>query len=85
MTRGSPTSREGCTHKKSVWVTGNRTASDAVQSERADRAALRTGTQAEAIERGREIARARGVELIVEGTDEPVRDSCGNDPSPPKD
>jgi Uncharacterized protein conserved in bacteria (DUF2188) len=73
-------------HKKNVWVTGNRTEGYAVRSEGADRAALRTGTQAEAIERGREIAKTRGVDLIVQGTDGQIRqrDSYGNDPSPPK-
>jgi len=43
-------------------------------------------TQAEAIARGREIARNQGSELRIQGTDARFREawSYGNDPYPPK-
>jgi hypothetical protein len=43
-------------------------------------------TQAEAIERGREIARNQGSELVIHGENGRIRekDSHGNDPYPPK-
>jgi len=43
-------------------------------------------TQAEAIERGRDIARRQGTELLIHGKDGQIRarDSYGNDPFPPK-
>lgn len=42
-------------------------------------------TQAEAIERGREIARNQGTELLVHGRNGQIRerDSYGHDPFPP--
>lgn len=44
------------------------------------------GTQAQAIERGREIARNQGAELRIQGKDAKFREawSYGNDPYPPK-
>jgi hypothetical protein len=46
---------------------------------------LRFGTQAEAIARGREIARNQGSELVIHGTDGRIREksSYGHDPHPP--
>lgn len=43
-------------------------------------------TQAQAIERGREIARNQGTELRIQGRDAKFREawSYGNDPYPPK-
>lgn len=43
-------------------------------------------TQAQAIERGREIARNQGSELRIQGRDAKFRESWsyGNDPYPPK-
>jgi len=44
-------------------------------------------TQAEAIERAREIARNQRSEVVIHGRDGRIRDkdSYGNDPCPPKD
>ena len=44
-------------------------------------------TQAEAIERAREIARNQQSEVVIHGRDGRIRDkdSYGNDPHPPKD
>lgn len=43
-------------------------------------------TQQEAIEHAREIARNQGSELIIHGEDGKIRErnSCGNDPFPPR-
>lgn len=45
------------------------------------------GTQAEAIDAGREIARNQGAEVVIHGRDGRIRDkdSYGNDPNPPRD
>jgi len=45
------------------------------------------GTQAEAMQRGREIAQNQCSELVIHGRDGRIRDkdSFGNDPCPPKD
>lgn len=58
----------------------------AVKPEGADRASSVHTTQAEAIERAREIARNQGVELFIHGRDGRIRerDSFGNDPFPPR-
>jgi DNA-binding transcriptional regulator YiaG len=52
-----------------------------------DRASSVHRTQAEAIERGREIAQNAGVKHVVHGTNGRIRDSnsYGNDPHPPKE
>jgi hypothetical protein len=44
------------------------------------------GTQAQAIERGRDIARNQGAELRIQGSNGQFREawSYGNDPFPPK-
>jgi len=57
-----------------------------VQGEGNERATLRTDTQQEAIDRGREIARNQNSELIIHGRNGKIRDrdSYGNDPFPPK-
>ncbi len=51
-----------------------------------DRASSVHPTQAEAIERGREIAQNAGVEHFIHGTNGQIRErnSYGNDPYPPK-
>lgn len=51
-----------------------------------DRASSVHPTQAEAIERGREIAQNAGVEHVIHGTNGRIRESnsYGNDPHPPK-
>jgi uncharacterized protein YdaT len=58
----------------------------AVQTEGSDRAAKITDTQADAIQRGKEIAKNNESELIIHGKDGKIRDknSYGNDPNPPK-
>mgnify|MGYP005875906307 CR=1 FL=1 len=45
------------------------------------------GTQYQAIEYGREIARNQKSELVIHRPNGQIRDkdSCGNDPCPPKD
>lgn len=72
---------------KNVWVSGTRKTGFAVKSEGAKRAASRHVTQREAIEAGKAIAKNRGAELIVQGTDSRIRskDSYGPDPFPPRD
>lgn len=52
-----------------------------------ERATAVFGTQAEAIDAGREIARNQGSELLVHGRDGRIRskDSFGRDPLPPRD
>lgn len=73
--------------KPNVWVTGNRSDGYAAKSEGAKRAASRHETQREAIEAAKDIAKSRGSEVIVQGTDGRIRskDSYGNDPNPPRD
>ena len=57
-----------------------------VKGENNLRATTRTETQAEAIERAREIARRQESELFIHGRNGRIRerDSYGNDPFPPK-
>ena len=55
-----------------------------------DRASARTDTQAEAIDRAREIVgNSGGGEVVIHGRDGQIRDSDtiapGNDPNPPRD
>jgi uncharacterized protein YdaT len=54
--------------------------------EGSDRASSVHATQAEAIERGRELARSSGVEHLIHGEDGQIRErnSYGNDPHPPR-
>ena len=51
-----------------------------------ERASSVSPTQAEAIERGREIAKNAGVEHVIHGADGRIRESnsYGKDPFPPK-
>lgn len=51
-----------------------------------DRATAVHGTQAEAIQHAREIARSNKSEILIHGRDGQIRerDSYGNDPFPPK-
>jgi uncharacterized protein YdaT len=58
----------------------------AVKGAGADRASSVHGTQREAIESARGIARNQGTELLVHGRNGQIRerDSFGNDPYPPK-
>jgi len=58
-----------------------------VRREGAERASSTHDTKAEAIERGRELARQEKVELVIHRRDGQIRDSdsYGNDPNPPTD
>lgn len=58
----------------------------AVKPERGDRASSVHPTQQDAIDRGREVARNQGTELLIHGRDGRIRerDSHGHDPYPPK-
>ncbi|MAL80438.1 MAG: hypothetical protein CMN55_15240 [Sneathiella sp.] len=58
----------------------------AVQGAGSQRATSVHSTQAEAINRAREIARNQETELLIHGRDGRIRerDSYGNDPYPPK-
>lgn len=57
-----------------------------VKGEGNSRATVRTDTQAEAIERGRDIARKQQSELVIHRPNGQIRDkdSYGNDPYPPR-
>lgn len=57
-----------------------------VKGEGNTKATVRTDTQAEAIQRAREISRNQQTELFVHGKNGRIRgrDSYGNDPFPPK-
>ena len=52
----------------------------------ASRASGTYGTQQEAVERGKDIARTQGTELYIHGRDGRIRErnSYGRDPLPPK-
>jgi uncharacterized protein YdaT len=58
----------------------------AVKGEKAERATAILPTKQEAVDRGREIARNQGVELVVHGKNGQIqnKDSHGKDPFPPK-
>lgn len=57
-----------------------------VKGEGNSRATIRTNTQKDAIDVGRQISRNQKSELLIHGTDGRIRarDSYGNDPFPPK-
>ncbi len=59
----------------------------ATKKERAERVGVKTDTQKEAIERARGQAKREGVEVVIHGRDNRIRDSdsYGADPFPPKD
>ncbi len=58
----------------------------AVKGEENSKPTKITNTQQEAISYAREIAKNQGSELLIHGKDGKIRDrdSCGNDPYPPK-
>lgn len=58
-----------------------------VRREGAERASSRHETQADATERGRELARQEKVELVIHRPDGRIRDSdsFGHDPNPSRD
>ena len=59
----------------------------ATKKEGAQRAGVVTDTQKQAIEKARDQAKREGVEVVIHGRDNKIRDSdsYGNDPNPPKD
>lgn len=59
----------------------------ATKKEGAQRAGAVTDTQKQAIEKARDQAKREGVEVVIHGRDNKIRDSdsYGNDPNPPKD
>ncbi|MFA7331046.1 MAG: DUF2188 domain-containing protein [Candidatus Delongbacteria bacterium] len=52
-----------------------------------DRASVHTDTKKDAVEKGREISKNQGTELVIRRKDGTIEksDSHGNDPCPPKD
>lgn len=58
----------------------------AVRGEKTERITTVHPTKQEAVDRGREIARNQGSELVIHGKNGKIqsRDSHGNDPFPPK-
>ena len=73
--------------KKNIHVTHRKDGTWAVKGEGDKRASSLNDTQHEAIERGRNIARNVGSELVIQDRENRIRDkdSFGNDPCPPKD
>lgn len=73
--------------RKNIHVTHRKSGEWAVKGERDDRASGLYGTQREAINAGREIARTNRSELVIHDRENRIRDSdsYGNDPCPPKD
>ncbi len=71
---------------KNQHVTPHKDGGWQVKGEGNTRATARTETQAEAIQRAREISRNQQTELLIHGRDGRIRerDSYGNDPFPPK-
>lgn len=70
----------------SVFQSGRSDKPWKVKSNGASKAAACFSTQAEAIERGRQMAKNRASDLTVFGKDGQIRDkwSYGNDPFPPR-
>lgn len=73
--------------KKNVHVVPHPGGGWATRREEGDRASSRHSTQSDAIDRGREIARNNGVEVVIHRPDGRIRDSDshGRDPFPPRD
>ena len=73
--------------RKNIHVTHRKSGDWAVIGVADERASGLYETQAEAIERGREIAKNNQSELVIHGADNKIRDkdSYGNDPYPPRD
>ena len=66
------------TFKNNIWN---------VKSEGASKPCNTFKTKYQALDRGREIAKNNGVELVIHGKNGRIqdKDSYGNDPCPPKD
>ena len=73
--------------KKDYHVVPKREGGWDVKREGAERASGHFGTKADAMERGRELARSNRTELVEHSRDGRIRDSdsYGRDPNPPKD
>ena len=73
--------------RKNYHVVPNGEEGWAVRRENSGRATSLHGTQAEAIEAGREHAINQGTELVIHRPNGQIRDSdsYGNDPTPPRD
>ena len=73
--------------KGQVLVTKHPEGGWGVKQEGADRFSVKTDTQAEAIDKGKQIATNQGKDLTVFGKDGKIvsKDSYGKDPNPPKD
>ncbi|MCC8195123.1 MAG: DUF2188 domain-containing protein [Deltaproteobacteria bacterium] len=71
---------------KSIHVTPHPEGGWQVKKGGAERASLRTDTQAEGFERARTIAQREGLELCIHRPNGQIREknSYGNDPYPPK-
>jgi Uncharacterized protein conserved in bacteria (DUF2188) len=73
--------------KVSKHVVPNPSGGWSVRSSGASRASKVFGTQAQAIDYGRDVAKKTGSELYIHGRDGTIKNknSYGNDPMPPKD
>lgn len=73
--------------KKNIHVTHRASGDWAVKGEGDGRASSLHGTQKDAIDAGRKLARANESELVIHGRDNRIidKDSFGSDPNPPKD
>jgi uncharacterized protein YdaT len=58
-----------------------------VKKSGADKASVHSDTKADAVNKGREISKNQGSELVIHNKDGKISnsDSHGNDPCPPKD
>jgi uncharacterized protein YdaT len=73
--------------RKEHHVTHNPDGGWDVRRNGADRASIHAETKQAAVDRGREISRNQGTELVIHNRDGKISnsDSHGNDPCPPKD
>lgn len=73
-------------NNRNQHVVPNSSGGWAVKGEKAERATAILPIKQEAVDRGREIARNQGVELVVHGKNGQIqnKDSHGKDPFPPK-
>lgn len=85
MSEFSVESRKTVAEKSNQWVI-QRESGWGVRGEGNSRDTVIKPTQREAIEAATEIARNKGVDVIIQGRDRKIRErnSYGNDPYPPK-
>jgi hypothetical protein len=74
------------TKKQNIWISP-RGSDWAVKKGGAEKALKVTDTKQDAIEKGKDLAKKEGVDLIIQGRDGKIqsKDSYGHDPNPPKD